>query len=195
MLSTTRPRLAVEVGGSPAILRQLAARAGEVHCIAVEQTDLARRGVVVHNGPDPNQVLADLLRALEDERRTVDLLLVEAESLTTVIHSLLQTALGSGATGSTWIVVHGVMRDEVRAGTEALCADAYPKVRLVALECVPGRFVVDKRGAWSGQGGLGLIVTDRTRLAYFHDARFRAHEDVHRAARDGPAGTLRGARA
>jgi hypothetical protein len=184
MLSSTRPRLAVEVGGSPGILAQLAAHTDELHCIAAGHADVAVEGVAVHSGPDLPSLLADLLRRLEDDERTVELLFVEGELHAPAIRGLVEIALDSSVTGHTWILVHGAMSREVRAALEAVRPDGYPKVASVDWDWLPGRLVTTDGAGWRGRGGLGLVVTDRTRLAYFRNPCFRGHEDIYHAVHD-----------
>jgi hypothetical protein len=80
------------------------------------------------------------------------------------------------------------MNEVVRAGLEEVRYGAYPKVAYVDLDFVPGYMFREptlKHELW---GGLGLVVVDSARSAYFsgnvRQSRYYPAFDLIRAARD-----------
>ena len=75
-------------------------------------------------------------------------------------------------------VMHDTMNEMVRAGLESVRYEAYPKVAYVELDLVAGYMFREPALLHELWGGLGLVVVDSTRDAYFSDAvRQRFYHD------------------
>jgi hypothetical protein len=85
----------------------------------------------------------------------------------------MEDLLNSPAIQRTVIVAHDTMNEVVREGLERVGYEAFPKVAYVELDFVPGymfRAPSLRHELW---GGLGLVLVDATRAAYFHEGGVR----------------------
>jgi hypothetical protein len=202
IVSSVRPRLAVEVGraegGSLAVL---AAHSAEVHSIDVKAPPTsAAANVRIHTG-DSRRVLPALLAEIEAEGGNVDLALVDGDHSAAGVRADLENLLASAAVDQTLIVLHDTLNDAVRRGLRQASAERTDGVVYVNYDLVPG-FVAGP-GKFSGErwGGLGLVVVDRSgnpwRPGIEEDLHLDQHELLGRAlgARPGPAQIARRAKA
>ena len=191
LLAQLQPQLAIEIGTAEGgSLRRLAANCGEVHSFDLVEPDPAARelpNVTFHTG-DSHRLLPELLAHFADEGRNVDFVLVDgdhsADGVCQDVHDLLE----SPATAHTVIVLHDTMNEMVRSGLERVAYDAYPKVAYVELDLVAGYMFREPSLLHELWGGLGLVVTDSSRGAYFTDGarqrRYYEAFDLVRVARD-----------
>jgi hypothetical protein len=157
------PDLAIEIGTAEGgSLACIAAHAKEVHSFdlvppapGLEQLP----NVFVYTG-DSHKLLRARLQQLELEERNIDFALVDGDHTTEGVQRDVEDLLGSGAVSMTVILIHDTANQDVRAGLEAVDYAAWPKVKAVDLDFVPGYLV--KAAAFRNEiwGGLGLIVVD-----------------------------------
>jgi Methyltransferase domain len=170
LLSQLRPQLAIEIGTAEGgSLGRIAAHSAEVHSFdLVEPAPEARElpNVTFHTG-DSHELLPELLARFADEGRNVDFVLVDGDHSSEGVRRDLQNLLESPALARTVVVLHDTMNETVRAGLESVHYDAYPKVGLVELDFVPGYMFREPRLLHEMWGGLGLVVIDSARGAYF----------------------------
>jgi hypothetical protein len=162
-LELAKPALAIEIGRAEGgSLRRIAAHSAEVHSLdldapAPELTELQQ--VSFHTG-DSHELLPRLLARLAEERRNVDLALVDGDHSAAGVRRDLQDLLDSPAVGRTLILIHDTANEEVRAGVERVDLDRTAKVVYADLDAVSGRlYRVEplRNQLW---GGLGLVVID-----------------------------------
>jgi len=162
-LELAKPALAIEIGRAKGgSLRRIAAHSAEVHSLdldapAPELTELER--VSFHTG-DSHELLPRLLAKLAEERRNVDLVLVDGDHSAAGVRRDLEDLLASPAVGRTLILIHDTANQEVRAGVERVDLDRTAKVAYVDLDAVSGRLFRAaplRNQLW---GGLGLVVVD-----------------------------------
>jgi hypothetical protein len=155
----------------------------------VEPRPAARElpNVTFHTG-DSHKLLPELLERLDDADRNVDFVLVDgdhsAEGVRQDVHDLLE----SPAIGRTIIVLHDTMNEMVRAGLESVRYETYPKVAHVDLDFVAGYMFREPSLLHELWGGLGLVVVDSTRDAYFSEPvrqrKYYAAFELVRSARE-----------
>jgi hypothetical protein len=81
----------------------------------------------------------------------------------------VEDLLASPAIGRTIIVLHDTMNEAVRAGLESVRYETYPKVAYVELDFVAGYMFREPSLLHELWGGLGLVVVNSTRDAYFSE--------------------------
>jgi hypothetical protein len=201
-LELAKPALAIEIGRAEGgSLRRIAAHSAEVHSLdldapAPELTELER--VSFHTG-DSHELLPRLLAKLAEERRNVDLVLVDGDHSAAGVRRDLEDLLASPAVGRTLILIHDTANQEVRAGVERVDIDRTAKVAYVDLDAVSGRLFRAaplRNQLW---GGLGLVVVDdgraRPPTEPARDQRFFDTAVLLREARARRVGRLREAAA
>ena len=170
LLCQLQPQLAIEIGTAEGgSLARIAAHSAEVHSFDFVEPDPDVRTlshVTVHTG-DSHELLPALLRRLADEERNVDFVLVDGDHSSEGVRKDLLDLLDSPAVGRTIIVVHDSMNETVRAGLEKVPYEAYPKVAYVELDLVAGYMFRKPELLHELWGGLGLVVVDAARGAYF----------------------------
>ena len=173
ILSQLKPRLAIEIGtGEGGSLARIAEHSLEVHSFDVIEPDPHIRelaNVTLHTGNN-HELLPELLVRLSDEGRNVDFVLVDGDHSADGVCQDVRTLLDSRAIARTIIVVHDTMNGEVRTGLERVRYEAYPKVAYVELDFVPGYMFREPSLLHELWGGLGLVVVDSRRGAYFEGA-------------------------
>jgi SAM-dependent methyltransferase len=191
ILSQLKPSLAIEIGTAEgASLARIAAHSEHVHSFdltAPEEKAQALTNVTLHNG-DSHVLLSELLAELADGGRNVDFVLVDGDHSSEGVYQDVQDLLESPAVGQTLILLHDTANEFVRAGIERVRFEAFPKVAYVELDFVPGYVFQEKSLLYEMWGGLGLVLVDAKRSAYFHgrvrqDRYFPAY-DLLRDARD-----------
>jgi hypothetical protein len=125
--------------------------------------------VTLHTG-DSHQLLPEILQRFAEEGRNVDFVLVDGDHSADGVRRDLDDLLSSPAVADTVIIIHDVTNEEVRSGLDAVRYAAYPKVAHVNLDFVPGYMFRDPNHRHELWGGLGLVVVDATRSAYFPSA-------------------------
>lgn len=170
ILSQLQPRLAIEIGTAEGgSLHRIAEHSVEVHSFDLLEPDPRIReltNVTVHTG-DSHILLPELLARLVDEGRNVDFVLVDGDHSAEGVCQDLRDLLDSRAIGRTIIVVHDTLNATVRAGLERVRYEAYPKVAYVELDFVAGYVFREPSLLHQLWGGLGLVVVDSARGAYF----------------------------
>ena len=170
VLAVRRPRLAIEIGTAEGgSLQRIAKHAEEVHSfdlvsprVSVDQMS----NVTLHRG-DSHELLPEQLHRFAEEERNVDFVLVDGDHTADGVRRDLDDLLSSPAVSDTVILVHDVTNEEVRAGVDAVRYAAYPKVAHVNLDFVPGRIFREQDRRHQLGGGLGLVMVDAARTAYF----------------------------
>jgi hypothetical protein len=172
ILCERKPRLAIELGtAAGGSLRRIAAHAEEVHSFDLVAPPAAVQGIAnvsLHTG-DSHHLLPVVLNRFAEEGRNVDFALVDGDRSADGVRADLEALLGSAAVADTVIVVHDSANEQVRAGLDAVHYGAFPKVAHVNLDFVPGYMRRDPGHSHELDGGLGLVVVDATRKAYFPD--------------------------
>jgi Methyltransferase domain len=191
LLSQLKPRLSIEIGTAEGgSLARICAHSEEVHSFdLVEPDEKARElpGVELHTG-DGHVLLPAFLAQLAQEKRNVDFVLVDGDHSTEGVRRDMEDLLDSPAIGRTVIVAHDTANEVVRAGLDAVVYEAYPKVAYVELDFVAG-YVFDEESLRNEMwGGLGLVVIEASRPAYFGNAvrqeRYVPAFELLREARD-----------
>lgn len=167
LLSVRKPSLAIEVGTAEgASLRRIALHADEVHSFDLIEPQFANLGdhVHLHTG-DSHMLLPQVLAEFAAQGRNVDFVLVDGDHSSDGVRRDVEDLLASPAIGDTLIVTHDTGNERVRSGLDAVPYGAYPKVRHVDLDFVPGHLGRDR---FPGElwYGLGLIVVDAASQAY-----------------------------
>jgi hypothetical protein len=184
LLCDLRPRLAIEIGTAEGgSLAQLAAYSEEVHSFDLVEPEPGARehgNVTFHTG-DSHKLLPELLERLAEEDRNVDFVLVDGDHSAGGVRRDMEDLFNSPAVSSTVIVMHDTMNEEVRRGLEEVAYGAWPKVAYVELDFVAGYLFRQpdlRNELW---GGLGIVVVDAARGAYFADGprQVRYHEAHH----------------
>ena len=172
LLVQRRPELAIEIGtAAGGSLRRLAAHAKEVHSFDLatppaEVGELAN--VTVHTG-DSHELLPAVLAGFAEAGRNVDFALVDGDRSADGVRRDIEDLLGSPALADSVILIHDGANEAVRAGADAVHYGAYPKVAHVNLDFVPGYMRREPEHRHELDGGLGLVLVDATRQAYFPD--------------------------
>jgi hypothetical protein len=170
LLCQLKPALAVEIGTAEGgSLARIAEHSTEVHSFdLVEPHPRVRelRNVTLHTG-DSHRLLPELLARLADEGRNVDFVLVDGDHSSEGVCQDVRDLLESRAIGRTIMVIHDTINETVRAGLERVRYEAYPKVAYVELDFVAGYMFREPSLRHELWGGLGLVVVDSARRAYF----------------------------
>jgi hypothetical protein len=187
LLAQLQPQLAIEIGTAEGgSLARVAAHSAEVHSFDLVEPQPAARelpNVTFHIG-DSHKLLPELLARLDDADRNVDFVLVDGDHSTDGVRQDVQDLLASGAIGRTIIVLHDTMNEAVRAGLEAVSYETYPKVAHVELDFVAGYMFREPSLLHELWGGLGLVIVDSTRDAYFSEpVRERKYYDAFELVR------------
>jgi hypothetical protein len=170
VLAQLKPRLAIEIGSAEGGgLRRIAEHAEEVHSfdlvppqVPVEEIP----NVTLHTG-DSHQLLPEVLERFAEQGRKVDFVLVDGDHSAEGVRRDLDDLLSSPAVADTVILIHNVTDEQVRSGVDAVRYAAYPKVAHVNLDFMPGYMLREPDRRHELSGGLGLVIVDATRTAYF----------------------------
>jgi Methyltransferase domain len=172
LLAQLRPKLAVELGTAHGgSLQRIAAYSEEVHTFdlvdpPIDRTDFPN--VYFHVG-DSHQLLPATLEALGADGRMIDFVLVDGDHSAEGVKQDVEDLLRSESIGRTLILAHDTMNETVREGLERVPFEAYPKVAYVDLDFVAGYMFREVGLAHELWGGLGLVVVDARRKAYFSE--------------------------
>ncbi|MDQ2911485.1 MAG: class I SAM-dependent methyltransferase [Actinomycetota bacterium] len=173
VLYQSRPSLAIELGTAQGgSLERIAAHSDEVHTFDLIESPVDRSrfpNVQFHVG-DSHQLLPQLLNELAGGGRNVDFVLVDGDHSANGVRRDILDLLESPALGRSLILLHDTANEVVRAGIEAVSFGAYPKVAYVELDFVAGYLFRQPSLLHELWGGLGLVVVDASRLAYFAPA-------------------------
>lgn len=170
ILVQRKPKLAIEIGrGDGGSLHRVAAHSEQVHSFdqASPPASVTEVSNVTHHTGDWHQLLAPALTELAEEERNVDFVLVQGAHVADDLRRALDDLLSSPALADTVILIHNTTNGQVRAGADAVRYAAYPKVAHVNLDFVPGYLLREPDRAHELWGGLGLVMVDTTRTAYF----------------------------
>jgi len=170
VLAQRKPRCAIGIGTAEgSSLHRIAVHAEEVHSFdlvppraPVEEMP----NVTLHTG-DSHQLLPETLERFAEEGRNVDFVLVAGDHSADGVRRDLDDLLSSPAVADTVILIHDVTNEQVRSGVDAVRYAAYPKVAHVNLDFVPGYMLREPERRHQLRGGLGLVMVDATRTAYF----------------------------
>jgi Methyltransferase domain len=170
LLSQLMPGVSIELGTAQGgSLERIAFHSDEVHTFDLVDPPL-RRGdfpnVRFHVG-DSHKLLPEALSELASEGRNVDFVLVDGDHSTEGVREDVENLLRSPALGRAVIVMHDTANEMVRRGIESVHFDAYPKVAYVELDFVCGYMFREASLRHELWGGLGLVVLDASRKAYF----------------------------
>jgi hypothetical protein len=170
VLSQFKPDLAIELGTAQGgSLARIAAHSREVHTFDLIDVPFERSSfphVTFHTG-DSHALLPELLASLSDEGRKVDFVLVDGDHSAEGVKQDLEDLLASPAIGKTIILLHDTANEVVRSGIELVPLEAYPKVAYVELDLLAGYMFREPGLLHELWGGLGLVVVDGARFAYF----------------------------
>jgi hypothetical protein len=170
VLSQRKPRLAIEIGTAEGgSLRRVAAHAEEVHSfdLVTPQVSLEEMpNVTLHTG-DSHELLPQTLSQFSEEGRNVDFVLVDGDHSADGVRRDLDDLLSSPAIADTVIIIHDTANEQVRSGLDAVRYAAYPKVAHVNLDFVPGYMFKDPDHLHELWGGLGIVIVNAARTAYF----------------------------
>lgn len=170
VLAQHKPRLAIEIGTAEGGgLRRIAAHAEEVHSFDLVPPQVPveeMQNVTLHTG-DSHQLLSEALERFAEQGRKVDFVLVDGDHSAEGVRRDLDDLLASPAVANTVILIHDVTNEQVRSGVDAVRYAAYPKVAHVNLDFVPGYMLREPGRRHELSGGLGLVIVDTTRTAYF----------------------------
>jgi Methyltransferase domain len=191
VLAQLQPKLAIEIGTAEGgSLRRIAVHSEVTHSFDLVLPHEEVRnlpGVTLHTG-DNHELLPRLLSELAEAGENVDFVLVDGDHSTEGVRRDVEDLLESQAIAHSVILMHDTMNEVVRAGLEEVRYGAYPKVAHVDLDFVAGYMFQEpslKHELW---GGLGLVVVDSSRSAYFtgnvRQSRYYPAYDLIRAARD-----------
>ena len=169
VLSQLRPSLAIELGTAEGgSLTRIASHSEEVHSFDLVEPQLAvaeEPHVHIHTG-DSHVLLAQELTRFAAEGRNVDFALVDGDHSTEGVRRDMEDLLGSPSVQRTVILMHDTANEVVREGLEQVAYDAFPKVRHVDLDFVPGAVYREPGLLHELWGGLGLVVVDATQSGY-----------------------------
>jgi len=170
VLAQRKPRLAIEIGSAEGGgLRRVAAHADEVHSfdLVPPQVPIEEMpNVTLHTG-DSHELLPEALGRFAEQGRKVDFVLVDGDHSADGVRRDRDDLLSSPALTDTVILVHDITNEQVRSGVDAVRYAAYPKVAHVNLDFVPGHMLQEPDRRHELSGGLGLVIVDATRTAYF----------------------------
>jgi Methyltransferase domain len=191
VLSQQQPRLSIEIGTAEGgSLARIAAHSEIVHSfdMVLPHEDVRNLpGVTLHTG-DSHELVPRLLAELAEAGENVDFVLVDGDHSSEGVRRDIVDLLESPAVASTLILMHDTMNEVVRAGLEEVRYGAYPKVAYVDLDFVPGYMFQEpslKHELW---GGLGLVMVESARSAYFagnvRQSRYYPAYELITSARD-----------
>jgi hypothetical protein len=170
ILSDLRPKLSIELGTAEGgSLNRIAAHSGEVHSFDLVPPQLSvseATHVTIHTG-DSHELLPRELERFAEDGRNVDFVLVDGDHSSDGVRRDIEDLLNSSAIASTVILIHDTANPSVRAGLDAIHYNAWPKVDHVDLDFVPGHMFREERLKHELWGGLGLVLVDSSRLAYY----------------------------
>jgi hypothetical protein len=170
VLSQRKPQLAVEIGTAErGSLRRIAVHAGEVHffdLITPQAPVDEMPNVTLHTG-DSRQLMPEMLNRFAEEGRNVDFVFVDGRQSADGVRGNLDDLLSSPAVADTVILIHDTANEQVRSGLDAVHYAAYPKVAHVNLDFVPGYMSRDPDHLHELAGGLGIVMVNAARTAYF----------------------------
>ncbi len=165
ILSQLKPTVAIEIGTAEGgSLACIAAHAAEVHSFDLVEPALSLEAlphVSVHTG-DSHQKLPELLSTLGEAGTNVDFALVDGDHTAPGVKRDIEDLLGSPAVSRTIVLIHDTANETVRAGLEAVDYGAWPKVRSLDLDFVPGYLVKADTFHHEIWGGLGLLIVDES---------------------------------
>jgi hypothetical protein len=191
LLSQLKPRLSIELGTAQGgSLERIALHSEEVHTFDLVEPPFERDAFAnahFHVG-DSHELLPVLLDELAEERRNVDFVLVDGDHSSEGVTRDVEDLLRSPSVSQTLIVLHDTMNEAVRAGIERVRFKTYPKVAYVELDFVAGYMFREPSLLNELWGGLGLVVVDSRRKAYFsaevRQTRYYEAFQLIRAMRD-----------
>lgn len=186
-LTQIKPALAIEIGvAQGGSLLRVAAHSAEVHAFDIIEPppELAELPNVQFHIGRSQELVPSLLDELEAVARNVDFALVDGDHSAAGVRADVEQLLASRAVADTLIVLHDTMSEQVRDGLLQVRFGAYPKVAHVDLDCVAGHLFTAPELRHELWGGLGIVLVDARRLAYFagHPHQ-RRYADVSRALR------------
>ena len=168
VLTHLKPAVAIEIGSMEgACLVRIAAHAQEVHSFDLTAPTLPMPvNVRLHTG-NSHELLPRVLAQLAEQHRNVDFAIVDGDHSSKGVRQDIEDLLNSKAVASSVILIHDTANEEVRHGVEAVHFAAWPKVSHVDLDWVPGHLFAEpalRNELWYG---LGLVVVESSRMAYF----------------------------
>jgi hypothetical protein len=132
---------------------------------------------------------------MAEEGRNVDFALVDGDHSSDGVRRDVEDLLASPAVADTIIAMHDTINETVREGLERVRFEGYPKVAYVDLDFVAGYMFREPSLRHELWGGLGLVVVDTRRTAYFGEpVRQQRHYEafsLFRHARDSVVGRER----
>jgi hypothetical protein len=167
VLCQLRPALAVEIGSADgASLQRIAAFSQEVHSFDLAPPSLPiPDNVTLHTG-DSHELLPRFLTAMAEQDRNIDFALVDGDHSPEGVRRDLEDLLDCRALQRSVILVHDTANERVRSGIDAVSFSAWPKVRHVELDWLPGRLFAEpalRNELWYG---IGLVLVDASVPAY-----------------------------
>jgi hypothetical protein len=170
VLALSKPRISIELGTAQGgSLERIAAHSAEVHTFDLVDPPFDRsrfENVRFHIG-DSHELLPQLLAELATAEKSVDFVLVDGDHSADGVRQDLVDLLESPAVARTLILLHDTAHEVVRRGIENVRFEAYPKVAYLELDFVAGYLFREPSLKYELWGGLGLVVVDSARLAYF----------------------------
>jgi hypothetical protein len=191
LLVALKPTLSIELGTAQGgSLERIALHSNEVHTFDLIDPPLDRgrfENVTFHVG-DSHELLPALLTELAGLGRNVDFVLVDGDHSSGGVKSDVTDLLDSPAVASTVIVMHDTLNENVREGLEQVPYEAYPKVSHIDLDFVGGYMFRQEALRYELWGGLGLLLVDAKRRAYFshpvRQQRYYSPYPIFREMRD-----------
>jgi len=170
LLSQLKPRVSIELGTAQGgSLDRIAFHSGDVHTFDLIDPRLERSAypnVRFHVG-DSHTLLPQQLGALAEQENNVDFVLVDGDHSESGVRRDLEDLLTSPVIARSIILIHDTANETVRRGIEGVHLEAYPKVAYVELDFVCGYIFREPSLRYELWGGLGLVIVDATRKAYF----------------------------
>lgn len=191
LLSQCKPHLAIELGTAQGgSLERIAAHSDEVHTFDLLEPPVDRTAfpnVHFHIG-DSHELLPALLADLAQTKRKIDFALIDGDHSPEGVRADLEDLLRSPALAQGTVVLHDTMNESVRKGIQGVRFEAYPKVAYVELDFVAGYMFREQSLRHQLWGGLGLVLVDASRIAYFQEsirqARYYEAFDLIREIRE-----------
>lgn len=170
LLAQTSPALAIEIGTAEGgSLQRIAAHSDEVHSFDLVEPQLPLSdlpNVTLHTG-DSHKQLPSFLAELDELGRNVDFVLVDGDHSSDGVRRDVEDVLSASCIGRTVMLIHDTTNEQVRSGLDDVDYTSYPKVAHVDLDFVAGYMFSEQRLRHELWGGLGLVVVDAGRPAYF----------------------------